>query len=395
MSKIMVEHTTEKSHVPFLRGILVQSLQDAGLDFKHAHNLANDIRDRIGNRSRITTAELEQRVMKKLGQLDNPEYRQRYADRAIPRLIQVETDDGHFAEFSPTEYRHNLEAIGLKSGEALMIVAAVSEHLGKRKTDQVTAKYIAYFTYRLLRKSKELGPAVARRWLVWRDFIYSGRPLVILLGGAPGTGKSTIAADLASRLNIVRTQSTDMLREVMRSIISASVQPLLHQSSFVAWKVLGTAHSPDANPDDLLVAGFSRQADILSSAIEAVVQRAVRESVSLIIEGVHIHPAGIAPLLHLNNAVVVPVMLALPSAKALRRRITGRSSDAPERRAAHYLEHFDSIWKLQSWLLAEADQAAVPIIINEDREHVFREIMLTIIEQLEKEFDKTPEEVFG
>jgi 2-phosphoglycerate kinase len=228
------------------------------------------------------------------------------------------------------------------------------------------------------------------------DFVNSGRPLIILLGGTPGSGKSTIAADIASRLNIVRTQSTDMLREVMRSIISSKVQPLLHRSSFSAWTLLSNSNSKDeAYIEALLIEGFSRQVDILSGAIEAVIQRAVRESVSLIVEGVHLHPAGTYALTDLGDALVVPVMLGVPSSKALRSRISGRSSLAPQRRATHYLEHFDSIWKLQSYLLAESDQAGVPIIINTNREHVFREVMLTTIHTLAQDFDKSADEVFG
>ncbi len=396
MSKTLVENTAEETLVPFLRGIMVHSLQAAGLNFKQAHSIATDIRSQIGNKSRITTTDLEQRVIKKLAQLDQPGYQQSYVERSLPRLIQVEAGNGQTTEFSPELYRHELEAIGLKPGEAADIVAAVSQHLMKRRVSPVKSNYIARFTYRLLRKSKVLGPAVAHRWLVWRDFVNSGRPLIILLGGTPGSGKSTIAADIASRLNIVRTQSTDMLREVMRSIISSRVQPLLHRSSFSAWTLLSNSNSRDeAYIEALLIEGFSRQVDILSGAIEAVVQRAVRESVSLIVEGVHLHPAGTDALTDLGDALVVPVMLAVPSSKSLRNRISGRSSLAPQRRATHYLEHFDSIWKLQSYLLAESDQAGVPIIINTNREHVFREVMLTTIQTLAQDFDKSADEVFG
>ncbi len=396
VSKTLIENTAEDTLVPFLRGIMVHSLQEAGLSFKQAHSIATDIRSQVGNKSQITTDDLEQRVIKKLGQLKEPGHLQRYKDRRLPRLIEVEHGDGQISEFSPELYRNELEAIGLKPGEAVKIVAAVSEHLAKRRVSLVKSNYISHFTYRMLRKSKSLGPAVAHRWLVWRDFINSGRPLVILLGGTPGSGKSTIAADIASRLNIVRTQSTDMLREVMRSIIPVNVQPLLHRSSFSAWTLLSNSNSKDeAYTEALLIEGFSKQAAILFSAIEAVIQRAVRESVSLIVEGVHLHPASTSAFKGLDDALVVPVMLAVPSSKGLRKRITGRSSLAPQRRSQHYLEHFESIWKLQAHLLDESDQAGVPIIINDSREHVFREVMLATIQTLSQEFDKTPEKVFG
>ena len=39
--------------------------------------------------------------------------------------------------------------------------------------------------------------------------------------------------------------------------------------------------------------------------------------------------------------------------------------------------------------------AHVPIVTNENREDVFREIMLMTISKLAEDFDKTPEQVFG
>ena len=395
MSKVIVENPIEQTRVPFLRGILVHSLQDAGLGFKQAHLIASEIRNDVSSESSITSTELQRRAINKLKLLDNPDYLRRYEERSLPKLIQVEMRDGQLTEFSPAEYRNNLEAIGLKSGEALAIVGAVNKHLIKRNISQVTSKYIAYFTYRLLRRSQALGPAVARRWLIWRDFVDSGRPLVILLGGTAGCGKSTVASDLASRLNIVRTQSTDMLREVMRSVVTRDAEPLLHQSSFSAWTEFSELQKKYVDADELLISGFCKQADILCAAIEAVMLRAAREGVSLIVEGVHIQPGVIDNWEQVDDALVVPVMLAVLKPKALRRRISGRSVKAPRRRAQHYLDHFDSIWKLQSYLLSEADQVGVPIIINSDREYVFREIMLSIIDQLAQSFDKTSEQVFG
>ena len=41
---------------------------------------------------------------------------------------------------------------------------------------------------------------------------------------------------LASRLDIVRTRSTDMLPEIMRVMVPERLLPVLHRSSFNAWK---------------------------------------------------------------------------------------------------------------------------------------------------------------
>ncbi|MCK4675512.1 MAG: (d)CMP kinase, partial [Gammaproteobacteria bacterium] len=290
---------------------------------------------------------------------------------------------------------HCLETIGLKTDEAKSVSEAVAVHFLKRETANIKSGYIAYFTYRLLRQSKNFGPAVAHRWLVWRAFVKSGRSLIFMIGGTAGCGKSTTAVDLASRLNIVRTQSTDMLREVMRVMVPEHMQPMLHESSYTAWKKLPYSKNLKMKQEELLIDGYCTQADIISVAIKAVIQRALRENISLILEGVHMHPAYVENLVESKDTVVVPIMLGVLKRKKLQQRIRGRSTRVPQRQAEKYLKHFDSIWGLQTYLLSEADKADCTIIINDSRDDVLREIMLTTIKRLAEDFDKTPAQVFA
>jgi len=394
MSKVLVENPEDLNQTPFLRGILTRSLQKSGLTFDQAHEIANVIRDEIEDRPLVTTLDLERLVIKHLKKAKAEHAVSLYENRNMPYMLQVETDDGQFAAFSPSRYRTDLEAIGLTPEEALTIVDEVSAHLLRRNKPDVSSKYIAKITYRILRKSEDLGKKVAYRWLVWRDFIHSGRPLVFLLGGTAGCGKSTIATRLASRLEIARMQSTDMLREVMRTMIPREAEPILHKSSYTAWQELPEEIQDSEDKHQRIYIGYCRQAEILSVAIKAVIQRALHERVSVIVEGVHFHPTMIKKIIEPGDALVVPVMLAVLKRKALESRIKGRSTTVPQRRADRYLEHFESIWQLQTFLLSESDAAGVPIISNTDKDDVFREIMLYTIDRLAKDFDKTPEQVF-
>jgi 2-phosphoglycerate kinase len=88
-------------------------------------------------------------------------------------------------------------------------------------------------------------------------------------------------------------------------------------------------------------------------------------------------------------------MLGVIKRKKLQRRISGRSTKVPQRRAEKYLKNFDNIWGIQTYLLSEADKVDCTIIINDSREDVMREIMLTTLNKLAEEFDKTPAQVFG
>jgi len=397
MAKIFVEGREDNTRVPFLRGILIRSLQDSGLSFDAAYELATEIRNDLGETALITTHDLRQKTLDLLKARSGQDVITRYEKKKRSFAIQVEQRDGQLAPFSRLEYQHCLENIGLTSEEAMDIVATVYKHLVDRRIEMLSSRRLGELTYRYLRQSSELGPAVAHRWLVWRDFINSGRPLIYLIGGTAGCGKSTIATMLANRLDIVRSQSTDMLREVMRIMMPEQLVPVLHTSSFTAWTALPGQPETISNEvsETLLVNGYRSQADLLAVAIEAVIQRALRERVSLIMEGVHIHPAMVEKLAIDNDAIVMPIMLGVLKRKQLQRRIRGRGTDVPQRRADRYLKHFDEIWRLQSYLLSEADRADIPIVVNRDRDRVFREIMRITIETLAADFNNTPQAVFA
>lgn len=400
MAKILVEDTEEQTKVPFLRGILTRSLQDAGLSFKEAYRFATDIRSELGDTPLITNHALQRMVYKRLLARRGETVAHRYTEHKLPYTILVAQRDGQLTPFSRLEYQHCLETIGLDSSEAANLVSLLHKHLSDRKVEVIESRRLAMLTYRYLRQSRDLGPAVAQRWLVWRDYAHGGRPLIFLIGGTAGCGKSTTATMLASRLDIVRTQSTDMLREVMRTMMPKQLMPVLHTSSFAAWTTLpGRPARTDQVTDTQLVHGYRSQADLLSVAIEAVIQRALRERVSLILEGVHINPAFVEKLKEKlgsrGDAVLVPIMLGVLKRKWLQGRIKGRSTNVPQRRAERYLEHFDEIWRLQTYLLSEADRTNIPIVVNSDRNKVFSEIMRITIAKLEKDFDATPLEVFS
>jgi len=190
MAKILVEDREDNTRVPFLRGILIRSLQDAGTPFDAAYELATAIRHELGDLSVITTDELRRKVLKLLKARAGQDIIIRYEKQKSSFAIQVEQRDGQLAPFYRLEYQQCLETIGLSSEEAMDIVATVYKHLVDRRIDVITSRRLGALTYRYLRQSTELGPAVAHRWLVWRDFVNSGRPLIFLIGGTAGCGKS-------------------------------------------------------------------------------------------------------------------------------------------------------------------------------------------------------------
>ena len=90
-----------------------------------------------------------------------------------------------------------------------------------------------------------------------------------------GTGKSTIATEVAHLLDIVRIQSTDMLREVMRMMLPQRLLPVLHSSSFDAWKELPGVAEEGGAVGTSLASGYMTQTELIAVAADAVIQRAL------------------------------------------------------------------------------------------------------------------------
>ncbi len=75
------------------------------------------------------------------------------------------------------------------------------------------------------------------------------------------------------------------------------------------------------------------------------------------------------------------------------KHIKGRGTSTPQRRSERYMDNFEDIWRLQSFILSEADRASTPIVINRDKETTIREFMKIIGDNLAEGFDQSPEQV--
>lgn len=393
MAKPQVIDLNTQARVPFLRGILTRSLQEAGLPFDEAYRLASDVRHELGQANTITTAELREAVTRHLQRQYGAAVTHRYLEPVMASAtVMVRAADGQTAPFSRGQHRRTLECCGLARTNAAALTASLYDHLVNKGTREITTSRLGKLTYRYLQRA--FGKASSLRYLVWMDFLNSERPLLLLIGGTAGSGKSTIATKLAQRIEKARLQSTDMLREVMRMLIPERLLPVLHTSSFNDRQALPAWRRDSGDDGDLLIEGYRTQAELVSLACEAVILRALKERVSLILEGVHIQPAFLQRIPHDTDAVVVPVMLAILKPAQLGRLIQVRGKRVPDRRSERYLEHLDAIWDLQTFLLSEADRAGIPIVANDNEEKAIDQIMALVIEALARGCSATPSEVF-
>jgi 2-phosphoglycerate kinase len=393
MAKTYIIDSIDETRAPFLRGILTRSLTDSGLAFETAYQLSSEIRQQISGKDELSSRDLRKLVIKRLEHLGQHEVIENYESFA-PAATEIMVTDrkGLPLPFSITQHRQSLESTGLSSDKAALISQSIYLDLLESYQEGISSSMIGRLTYEKLKQ--RYGKHAANSYLVWIDYKHSKRPMIILIGGATGCGKSTIATEVAHRLNIIRTQSTDMLREVMRIMIPQRLIPELHTSSFSAWrKTLGQHEQSD---EEKMIHGFMHQSELVSVTCEAVVQRALQERVSLILEGVHVTPLLYNRFKDSENALIVPIMLAVFKQEQLKHRLKDRGISAPERtKQSNYLSNFESIWMLQTHLLSEADNHRVSIISNDNKDLATDHIMRLIIGVLEQNFHAKVEDVFA
>src|SRR4029079_1456659 len=149
--------------------------------------------------------------------------------------------------------------------------------IGRDELDALTVEVLA----------ESVGERHARNFLRWQDITRLDRPLVVLIGGATGVGKSTIATQLAARLGVVRVVASDAVREVMRAMFSPELMPTIYTPSFEATAAL---REPPPRPADPIIVGFREQTAAVSVGVHALIERAAVEGTSLVVEGAHIVP---------------------------------------------------------------------------------------------------------
>ena len=362
VSRLNVVHPDGES-APFLRGVLTRSLQKVGLTFSEAYDIASTVRNQLASNEEASSDAITEAVLQILHEQSGPEMAERYRlAKTGPAWIRINEKDRDRMWFSRTVFRHRLETCGIPEALNERLVRDIHERLTRDYSRGIERHELHELSCEMV--EKEAGTLFASYLDAWHRFRKSNRTLVILIGGTPGVGKSHAASLLASRLDITRTVSTDMFREVMRSLRPPEIAPELHYSSFEAWKAV--ENSPAKNyTAKTLKTGFNRQADEIEVAVHALLARSQHEQFSTIIEGVHIRPSIVEVLDLPPDAIVVPLLIAANRKKTLQTFFRGRAVSAPRRGRRHYLDNFSAIWDLQSLLMSEAENYDVPVVINE------------------------------
>ena len=233
----------------------------------------------------------------------------------------------------------------------------VENHLRKKDLLTVTSTQLKQIILDILLANA--GEEKTEKYKKWQVLGALDKPLIILVGGTTGVGKSTIASEMAHRLAINRIVSSDSVREVMRAVFSKEISPTLHESSFSAWKAIRTPVDEKVDP---IIAGFMEQVAVVSVGIEAIIQRAINENLHMVVEGIHVVP-GFLDLKLFKDAFVVPLIVAVEDEKAHKGHFYVRGVQTHEQRPFEkYVENFDTIRKIGFYIEVLARKHKVSMI---------------------------------
>ena len=147
----------------------------------------------------------------------------------------------------------------------------------------------------------------------------------------------------------------------MRAFFAPGLMPALHYQPFEAGEGLKIP-MPDPDDTDRALYGFIQQAEQVAVGATAVVDRAVQEGLSTVLEGVHLVPGLVEPSQR-GGATVVQVLLAITDEEAHQAHFVARDSLSGGARALdRYLRHFGEIRRIQDYLVARAERVAVPVV---------------------------------
>ncbi|BAZ99858.1 2-phosphoglycerate kinase [Methanothermobacter sp. EMTCatA1] len=291
-------------------------------------------------------------------------------------MVQGEVSGKKYTEpFSKGVLARSLTRAEMDPNRAYTFASRIEAHLKKNKVDLITIEELVEIVSEHLRKE---DPEVAEKYMLWRKIRQCKEPLIILIGGASGVGTSSIAFEVANRLGIRNMISTDMIREVMRKIVSRELLPSIYESSYTAYQSLRIPPPPEL--DEVLI-GFRDHVESVSIGVEAVIERALTEGISIVIEGVHIVPGFIREDL-VNKENVAMFVLTVSDENVHKGRFYSRCRQMWARRPLkRYISYFWAIRRIHRYIENQARKHNVPVIENID--------VVTTIDSIIKSLTKT------
>jgi 2-phosphoglycerate kinase len=276
------------------------------------------------------------------------------------RIMPLPLGGEHGLPYSRGLMARALMAVGVAPDRAYALARRVGDDVARRGSDVVELDRLEALAVEQLGETE--GGEAVRQLRRYQELRELDLPVVILVGGATGTGKSTVATEIAYRLGITRVTSTDFIRQTMRAFFTPEAMPAIHHSSF------------EGEP---LIETFVEQSEVVLVGVRASIERALHEGWSIVLEGVHLVP-GLLPT-DLGDALTGSCILHIDDETAHAQHFFTR-----DRPVAKYLDRFAEIRRVQEYLVEQAERTRTPVIENENAELATRAVAELVLSAAER-----------
>jgi len=269
-----------------------------------------------------------------------------------------------------------LSATGVPADQAYGLARRIELDLAEAGEPAATLERLDVLAREVLGETK--GERAVDRLRRLSDLQQLDVPVIVMIGGSTGTGKSTVAVEVAHRLGINRVASTDFIRQTMRAFFSPEFMPTIHYSSFEAGQALDEEVTGDPT-----VVGFVEQCRHVCVGVDAALQRSMTEGWSMVLEGVHLVP-GLVPRT-LEGALVVHVVLEIADEDVHRLHFHVRDGATGGNRAMDkYLERIEDIRRIQTYVSGRARREGVPVVENANVDRAIDGVMGLVMDAAER-----------
>jgi 2-phosphoglycerate kinase len=259
-----------------------------------------------------------------------------------------------------------LVSVGVSIEPAYLLAKQIELDLANRDARTVSLERLEELAGEVL--GEDEGPLVVARLRRFAALQALDMPILLFVGGATGTGKSTVATEVAHRLGITRVTSTDFIRQTIRAFFSYRSMPSVHHSSFEG--------------DPALISFLDQTRNVLVG-VDASIDRALTEAWSMVIEGVHLVP-GMMPAA-IEGALVVHVVLEIRDEDVHRTHFHVRDTSTSGVRAMdRYLDQLGEIRAIQDYLVERAEKHGVPVIESSNGERATTAVLELVLSSADR-----------
>jgi 2-phosphoglycerate kinase len=271
---------------------------------------------------------------------------------------------------------------GLSPYRSYQVAERIEDRMVEQGRTSITSEELRTVAEEVL--EEVAGERYATNFVRWQEVAALDVPLVVLIGGATGVGKSTIATQIAARLGIVRVIPTDAVREVMRSMFSGEMMPTLYTSSFEAATAL---REPPGRPADPVIVGFREQTAAVAVGVRALIERAAVEGTSLIVEGAHLVPGFLDVRAFTERVLMAPLVVTVEDEELHRSHFAARSADSSTRPFERYLDNFENIRRVQRYIKSQALSHDWPIVPSYNLDQTIAAVIDLVVEKATERAD--------